>query len=621
MAATPNAWLSQAELTGSESDVSFVDTVRIQIPKKPTTNVGSPLYYAETSGSVSLSLVHDADAEDEGFMIKAVAGGTGIVADPTKSMTTTDPPVIVIEDDEVQGIVLTTDPGTTTTAIPRLFEGGSHKFKAVAKPARVNLPLEVHYDVTTLAGVSVSSRLYTLSKSVGSIPVGTGTTARDVVTLTMPKNDGDREDDELEIHAEVVSFSLNSGAFDDISTSTVKFDAVDIHKLPELTVSPSTGTVKEGGEIELTLMIDRDPANTSSGQSREYTNEEVTVMLTMGAGSTAGATDFSTTSVKFAERTKGLYTAEMKTKVMALADDEIDGGEMLVLDAMLKGSKTENGAEGTSIAGVTTLTIEDETQKLVYAKTPKEVEDAVYAAKKAAEGDDMKFTPGEMMEVMGSVLFSSAEGVTVSYSAMSSDSSVASTTVSGGNVMVTAAAEGMADITITAHAMSPSGVKIIDQTDPDAASIMFPVEVGLEALSIELTGPEDMNLVEGGMGGMVTATANRAVTEAVTVMLMRDRSKSSADDMDFEAEPIVIEAGMMTGSTMVMAVEDDTMENDGNMTEELVLYGMTENNAGAVTGEVKFYLWDAAVPALPIIAQLLLAAFLAVGGYRRYRRR
>lgn len=31
------------------------------------------------------SLVHDADAEDEGFMIKAVAGGTGIVTDPAKA--------------------------------------------------------------------------------------------------------------------------------------------------------------------------------------------------------------------------------------------------------------------------------------------------------------------------------------------------------------------------------------------------------------------------------------------------------------------------------------------------------------------------------------------------------
>ena len=39
------------------------------------------------------------------------------------------------------------------------------------------------------------------------------------------------------------------------------------------------------------------------------------------------------------------------------------------------------------------------------------------------------------------------------------------------------------------------------------------------------------------------------------------------------------------------------------------------------TNALSFYLWDAAVPALPVIAQLLLAAFLAIGGYRRYLRR
>ena len=91
--------------------------------------------------------------------------------------------------------------------------------------------------------------------------------------------------------------------------------------------------------------------------------------------------------------------------------------------------------------------------------------------------------------------------------------------------------------------------------------------------------------------------------------------------MDYTAEPITILAGQMSGSTMVMATADDMMENMDNMPEELVLYGMTEDMVGEVTGEVKFYLWDAAVPALPIIAQLLLAVFLAIGGYRRYRRR
>ena len=36
---------------------------------------------------------------------------------------------------------------------------------------------------------------------------------------------------------------------------------------------------------------------------------------------------------------------------------------------------------------------------------------------------------------------------------------------------------------------------------------------------------------------------------------------------------------------------------------------------------VTLYLWDVAVPALPLIAQLLLGLFLAIGGYRRYLRR
>ena len=150
---------------------------------------------------------------------------------------------------------------------------------------------------------------------------------------------------------------------------------------------------------------------------------------------------------------------------------------------------------------------------------------------------------------------------------------------------------------------------------------MFPVEVGLEALTLTLTGPEDMNVVEGGMGAMVTVTANRAVTEDVTVKLMRDRSMSTAGDDDYTAEAITIAAGDMSGTTRVMAVDDGLMESVDNMAEELVLYGMAEGMAGEVDGHVKLYLWDAAVPALPVIAQLLLAAFLAIGGYRRYRRR
>ena len=42
---------------------------------------------------------------------------------------------------------------------------------------------------------------------------------------------------------------------------------------------------------------------------------------------------------------------------------------------------------------------------------------------------------------------------------------------------------------------------------------------------------------------------------------------------------------------------------------------------GQTVNSLTFNLWDAAVPALPVVAQLLLAAFLAVGGCRRWLRR
>ncbi len=53
--------------------------------------------------------------------------------------------------------------------------------------------------------------------------------------------------------------------------------------------------------------------------------------------------------------------------------------------------------------------------------------------------------------------------------------------------------------------------------------------------------------------------------------------------------------------------------------EELVLYAMVDGMQAE--GDVHLHIWDAAVPALPVIAQILLAAFLALGGYRRYLRR
>ena len=266
------------------------------------------------------------------------------------------------------------------------------------------------------------------------------------------------------------------------------------------------------------------------------------------------------------------------------------------------------------------------TGRLVWAKAEQEVAAAIAAAMAAGLGDDMTFDAGEQIEILGSALFNAAEGVTLSYDGVSSNSDVASADIDTVTVTVTARAGGMADITITAMASLPSGLTINPQTNPREASITFPVEVDIEALVLELVGPTDMNLVEGGSDhangtagrATVTVRANRPVTREVTVTLMADRAMGDATADDFEAAPIVLGAGATAGSTVVTAVDDGTAEDR----EVLVLFGMAADNARVRSqGEVTLHLWDAAVPALPVIAQLLLAAFLLWVSGRRYRLR
>ena len=113
-------------------------------------------------------------------------------------------------------------------------------------------------------------------------------------------------------------------------------------------------------------------------------------------------------------------------------------------------------------------------------------------------------------------------------------------------------------------------------------------------------------------------TADPAVSVDTEVMIMVDRAASTAGADDFTAEPIMIMADETSGTTMLMATEDG-MDDSGHASPEmLVVFAMADNTQ---SNSVSFNIWDMAVPALPIIAQLLLAFFLAIGGYRRYLRR
>ena len=535
-----------------------------------------------------VAIGQDLNAEDEKFKFKVTIDGAAKESKEIKINDSREQDFELKLPDKAKGkITEGADPVTLTLT---------------AKPKKT-------YDIpVTLALNPNDPSKYELDSTSGTF--GTGSFS----TTIKAKADKNRAEDTVTVSAYTTGTLGN-----DVKLKDLEIPVTDINALPAVmativdgkgeAVSPKPESVMEGETVKIMLTaVDKD------GEAMKAA-ENLTIML-MPTG-TADSADYrlSPNSIEIPKDKDSSSAVDL----MVTKDQNIED-ETLTFDAVVSG-EAKNGTEKKSVMGVLSLMIEDGTMKLVWAKTQEEVEAAVYAAKNAAAGDDEIFSVGDpMIEIMGSALFSSAEGVTVSYTAESDMSGVASTSVSGGTVMVTAAGEGMAHITITAHA-GMSGVKIADQTDPGEASIVFPVEVGLEALSIMLSGPEDENIVEGGMGAMVTATANRAVTADTMVMLMRDRAKSSATDADYTAEAITIAAGEMMGSTMVMAVEDNMMETVDNMPEELVLYGMTEGMAGEVTGEVHLHLWDAAVPALPVIAQFLLAAFLAFGGYRRYRRR
>ena len=557
----------------------------------------------------------DDDAEPESFKIEATTKAVSGVFSAAAKVTKT----VMIDDDEEQQYELRLDDVALESS--GMFDEGHGdepvKMTLMVSPART-LPKSFFVNLES----AQDARDYSLSSGGTSSGGPTAVSLRidmaagqgsEPITLTAASNDGDRVDDTITLQMFETAAASPTTAGGMVGDA-VMLKVVDQHKLPMVTMGSimvdgaAVTSLKEGETGTVTLMADRGTPTDDVPDG-----EKITVALTHGAASSASAADYTLPSEMVTiTGTSGTFMLEV------LEDDEIDAEE-LVLQAAVTGVAMYGDAA--DMVDLGPISLMDGTTKLVYPKTDEEIQAVIYPAKEAGMGDDMMFNPGETIEIASpGSLFNSAEGVTLSFTAESDMEDVATVAVSGGMVTVTAQdmAGVMAHITITAHAsVAATAAKGLPQTDPSEASIIFPVEVGLEALSFTLTGPEDMMNLTEGMSAMVTATANRAVTADVTINLMRDRAASTAGDDDYMAEAITIEAGMMSGTTMVMAVDDNMAEE----MEELVLYGMAADNAGEVMGEVKLSLWDAAVPALPLIAQLLLGLFLAIGGFRRYLRR
>ena len=252
--------------------------------------------------------------------------------------------------------------------------------------------------------------------------------------------------------------------------------------------------------------------------------------------------------------------------------------------------------------------------RTVNAKPQAEVTAAFAAAVAAAAGAGADgWLPGAAAATVDmAALFTIETGAAVEYSAQSSAPETVAADAAGPTLTLTPAATGAATITVTATDTAGDA--------DDHATVTADVTVGALPLVVTLSGPADAphgNLVEG-RSYELTATANRPVAAATTVELMRDRAASDAGADDYAAAAITIPAGATSGTT-TLTVADDGPGDAGTATPEvLVLFGTIGN---LHTNSLTFNLWDAAVPALPVLAHLLLAAALAAGTYRRYPRR
>ena len=464
----PDAFFNDDNASGS----GLVTTVAFQVTP------GTGVYRA--SKNITLQTSEDVDAEDEGVTLTMTATDGGVTNQNGNTLSLSGAVKhVTIKDDETQKYILKLDSGQT----PK--EGGQpFTVTATADPyhRQLNRIVRVHLGDPAYSMDSADQEFTIGDQDLTDTTDGTRADSSRTFSIHPPAADKNRDTDELVIKL------LEQLSSKELSELIVKVE--DKNPLPMVTVmivddmdkvfNPQPDKVQEGKSVRLVVMaVDKDGDEMEAG-------EELTVSLMPADDSTADMRDYSVAPYP-------IVIDKGKASSMATLTAEEDGvleAETLILDATVTG-EAANGKATREVMGVLELMIEDDTTKLVRAKSEAEIEKVLADAKKAGMVGD-KFMPGQKIEIRASSLFNVEEDVTVTYTAMSDKRDVASTSVSDDGVVMVMAQqmEGMAYVTVTAHAKMnmASGVKILDQTDPTEASIRFPVEVMLEELSLKLMG-------------------------------------------------------------------------------------------------------------------------------------
>ena len=599
---------TDAATAGEPTDVSQNEgnAVTFNIPANASTTVAQLFNQTKT---IRLATTQDADAEDEKFTLTFTptfgslkVGTAADAADITAAAT--NPTSLTIKDDETQTYVLALSPATQ-----RPQEGTPVTVSLMAVPAhedgskQLTLNLDKPAPAWSLTVEGTAGNTATLDSATA-----TDATPGQAIQIINPPDDKNRVSDTVTLTAH--SGRAGASKLEDSLTVTL----ADNNALPAVTakvvdkdgkvLDPQPTSVEEGKTVKIAVMpLDKDAKVTTA-------NEDLEISL-MPSGS-ADVRDYR--ALAKITITSGQNSSNV-VDLMAEVDEDV-GMETLVFDATVSGEKAK-GTETSTSEGVLMLDIVDATERKIWAKAESEAYPKIQAAMKDGGGEE-GLNPGESFMVMTDDLFGVMDGYTASYG-VSIEGGAVSASASGDSVTVMAEEAGEAKVTVTGTARASSSFQS-EQTVSNVASITFPVMVTDMKLVVMLEAPDsvmDGNIVEGNSYDIMVS-ANRAVHEDTEVMIMRDRAMSDADDDDFTVENATIMAGEMMATATLMVTED-MMDDSGHAAGEvLVLYGEVN---GEETNSLMFTIWDTAVPALPLVAQLVLALFLALGGARLYRRR
>ena len=424
---------------------------------------------------------------------------------------------------------------------------------------------------------------YTLS-SGGKITIMAGQVTG-LITLDA-RHDGDDNDESL-------SFSATLGGSTTVVLGTSQKVKMAIEDDDTYELTAGKAEVNEGDEVTLTVEVDPKAAldtdvrielYRASGATVEPGPGDVPDYVTIMEGETEA--EFTLKTARDADSEDETIVARAKVGGAIVGEDLM----VTVLDGLTYTISLEPDAIGEA-DGEASVTLTVETNKAISSTKDTMVKFAVEPDSTAMNPDDYTIMPESgMIEVM--IEKGMTKGMTT--------------------VMVTPVADGMDEPNET--------IKLSGWVDDKlVGNYVHLMLIDGDSMTYTLSGPSDMNLVEG-FEYDIEVTASSPVMADTTVMIMHGEGSTATAEDDYMIEDIMIMAGETMGRTKLMVKSDDMPDGgtDGGMAEKLMLYGMVGNMR---TNDLSFYIWDLAVPALPVIAQLLLGALMAIGGYRRYRRR